>query len=72
MTAYLCLRYGDLDAMVTVQPGILSDVSYGASSLGLRSGETLSVRGLLQSLLVISACDSANVIAQEVWKLANE
>ena len=66
MTAYLCLRYGDLDAMVTVQPGILSDVSYGASSLGLRSGETLSVRGLLQSLLVISACDSANVIAQHV------
>ena len=66
MTAYLCLKYGDLNAYVTVKPGILSDVISGATTLGLVTGERIQVRALLQSMLLISSCDSANVIAQHV------
>ena len=66
MTAYLCLKYGNLDDSETVTYAALADVSYGASALGLRVGETVSLRGLLQSLMVISACDSAGVIATHI------
>ena len=66
MTAYLCLKYGDLNAYVTVQPGILSDVIPDATTLGLVTGERIQVRSLLLSMMLISSCDSANVIAQHV------
>ena len=39
---------------------------FGATTLGLVTGERIQVRALLQSMLLISSCDSANVIAQHV------
>ena len=79
MTAYLCLKYGDPKDMVTVQSSAFADLSQAASKGNLVVGETMSVHRLLQSLLVVSASEAANVVAEyisgsreEFVKLMNE
>lgn len=67
MTALLVLeRDGDrLDRLVRVDPGaVFGRGAYGASStLGLRAGERITVRGLLGGLLLGSANDAAEALA---------
>lgn len=67
MTALLVLeRDGDrLDRPIRVDPSAVFDRrDYGASStLGLRAGERVSVRGLLAGLLLGSANDAAEALA---------
>jgi D-alanyl-D-alanine carboxypeptidase (penicillin-binding protein 5/6) len=70
MTALLVLEDegGRLDRTVRVHPdAVFGRGDYGASStLGLRSGERVSVRGLLAGLLLGSANDAAEALAIEV------
>ncbi len=66
MTAYLCLKYGDPKDMVTVQSSAFEDLSQAASTGNLVVGETMSVHRLLQSLLVVSASEAANVVAEYI------
>lgn len=66
MTAYLCLKYGDPKDIVTVQSSAFSDLSQAASTGNLVVGETMSVHRLLQALLVVSASEAANVVAEYV------
>jgi D-alanyl-D-alanine carboxypeptidase (penicillin-binding protein 5/6) len=69
MTALLVLRDegGHLDRTVRVHPdAVFARTDYGASStLGLRPGERISVRGLLAGLLLGSANDVAEALAIE-------
>ena len=69
MTALLVLEAeeGRLDRTVRVDPdAVFGRGQYGAgSSLGLRSGERVSVRGLLAGLLLGSANDAAEALAIE-------
>ncbi len=66
MTALLLLEKGDLSKTVTVSQTALDDITYLHSKLGLKAGEQISVENLLISLLVCSANDSANVIAEYI------
>ncbi len=66
MTALLALEKGNLSDMVTVTDSALADITYLHSKLGLKSGEQISLENLLISLLVCSANDSANVIAEYI------
>lgn len=66
MTAYLCLKYGDPEDTVTVSSNAFSDLSQQASKGGLVVGETMTVHRLLQALLVVSASEAANVVAEYV------
>jgi serine-type D-Ala-D-Ala carboxypeptidase (penicillin-binding protein 5/6) len=69
MTALLVLEGegGDLDRIVVVDPdAVFGRRDYGAgSTLGLRPGERISVRGLLAGLLLGSANDAAEALAIE-------
>jgi len=69
MTALLVLEgeEGRLDRTIRVHPDAIFDRGdYGASStLGLRPGERVSVRGLLAGLLLGSANDAAEALAIE-------
>ncbi|RME57736.1 MAG: D-alanyl-D-alanine carboxypeptidase [Caldilineae bacterium] len=60
MTALLVLERGDLDRQVTVQV----DDLVGGASMGLRAGETLTVRELLWGLLIPSGNDAAMALAR--------
>ncbi|HET9672368.1 MAG TPA: serine hydrolase [Actinomycetota bacterium] len=65
MTALVVMERGRLDRVVRVDPAAVFDRGdYGASStLGLRAGERISVRGLLGGLLLGSANDAAEALA---------
>lgn len=67
MVALLVLeKEQDLDRLITVDGEALAPLSgTGAAVAGLVSGEQISVRDLLYSLLIPSACDAANVLAWE-------
>ncbi len=72
MTAYLCLKYGDPDDMVTVKSSAFSDLNERASTGGLVVGEEMTVYRLLQALLVVSASEAANVVAEYICDTREE
>ena len=69
MTALLVLEReeGRLDRTIRIHPDAVFDRGdYGAgSTLGLRPGERVSIRGLLAGLLLGSANDAAEALAIE-------
>lgn len=66
MTALIVLEKGNLKDTVTVSENSLSDITYLHSKLGLKAGEEISVESLMTALLVASANDAANVLAEYI------
>lgn len=67
LTALLVIEHcPDLDAIVTVEPGIASRVPAGAQTIKLRSEEQLTVRDLLHCMILQSANDAAIALAEHV------
>lgn len=66
MTAYLCLKHGNIDDTVTVSSHAFSNLSQQASTGGLKVGEEMDVHRLLQCLLVVSASEAANVVGEYI------
>ena len=66
MTAILALENGNFDDMVTVSHDAVFTISYDSSKAGLYEGEIISFKDLVHTLLICSANDSANVIAEYV------
>lgn len=66
MTALLAYENLDLDEMVTFSQEAISNVDYGSTTIGLDAGESLSVSDCLYALLVASANEVANGIAEKV------
>ncbi len=66
MTAILALENGNMDDMVEVSWNAVNTISYDSSKAGLFEGEVFSFRDLVYSLMVCSANDAANVIAEHI------
>lgn len=66
MTALLVLENCELTDKATVSYDALSAVPEGYSTANLQVGETLSIKDLLYALLVRSANEAANVLAEHV------
>lgn len=66
MTALLALEHGNLDSQVTVSQEAITFHENGVSTAKLKAGDSLTVRQLLYALLLPSANDAANVIAEAV------
>lgn len=66
MTAILTLENCNLDEVVTVSYDAVMSIPDGYSSASLQVGEQLTVEQLLQLLLVHSANDAANTLAEYV------
>ncbi|MBQ7793216.1 MAG: D-alanyl-D-alanine carboxypeptidase [Clostridia bacterium] len=66
MTAMLALEKGNLTDTITVSESALADITYLHSKLGLKTGEQISLENLLTALMVCSANDAANVIAEYI------
>jgi D-alanyl-D-alanine carboxypeptidase (penicillin-binding protein 5/6) len=65
MTAIVVLRAGDLHRRIKVPKGVIPyDRKYGASHAGLRPGDYLTTRELLEALLLPSGCDAAYALAK--------
>ena len=65
MTAYLCLKYGNVNDTFTVTSSALSGLQ-SASTAGMYVGETFRIYDLLVCMLLPSGCDAANVIAEYI------
>ena len=65
LTAYVALKYGDLNSTATVSKEALN-IDSDSSVCGLSVGDTLTLEQLLYGLLLSSGNDAANVIAELV------
>lgn len=66
MTALLALENGNLEDVVKVKESSLAELGDGDSRLGIIAGERLSVRQLIYAMMLSSASDAANALAEYV------
>lgn len=66
MTAILALEKGNMDDMVTVSFNAVNSISFDSSKAGLFEGESFPLRDMVYALLICSANDAANVIAEHI------
>ena len=66
MTALLLLEQGGLDDQTTVSKEAITFRESGVTTVKLKEGDVLSMDQLLHALLIVSANDAANVIAEKV------
>ena len=66
MTCLLALELGDLDTMVETSETALADLDWDSTVIDLEVGEEMALRDLLYGLMVESANDAANVIAEHI------
>ena len=64
MTALIAAEEGNLSDIVTANETAFEDLSVAGSTLNIKAGEQMSVDNLLICLLVASANESANILAE--------
>ena len=71
LTAYLALKYGDMDETVTVSKNAVS-VPSDSSKEGLKEGDKLTLLDLIYSLMLPSGNDSGVAIAEHICGTVEE
>lgn len=66
LTALIVIENSDLDDMITCSKEAIYNVEAKSSNAGLSEGDTLSVRDCLYALMVNSANEAANALAEHV------
>ena len=66
MTCMLALEHGNLDDVLTVSETALQNLSEYGSTAGLVEGEQISLRELLYCIMVSSANEGCNVVAEYI------
>lgn len=66
MTCLLALDYGNLDDVVTVSQNALEGLHEDGSSAGLIAGEEMTLRNLLYCIMLSSANEACNVVAEYI------
>ena len=66
LTAYIALKYGKLDDVLTVSDEAISSLMMGSSICGLKPGDQLTMDQALYGLMLCSGNDAANVIAEYI------
>lgn len=65
-SAYVILKYGNLDDTVVVSENAANITEAGAKLSGMKAGEQYTLRGLLELMLVYSANDAALAAAEHI------
>lgn len=66
MTAILALEMGDLDQVMTASQAAVDDIGKDGSNIGIMAGEQIKLGNLLEALLISSANETANIIAENL------
>ncbi len=66
LTAYIALKYGDLNQQITVSEDALDGLDSSSSVCGIQVGDTLTLEQLLYGLMLCSGNDAAEVIAETI------
>lgn len=66
MTAILAIEKGDMNQEMTSSQSAIDDIGPDGSNIGILAGETMRLENLLQALLICSANETANIIADHL------
>lgn len=66
MTAILALEMGDLEQVMTASQEAVNDIGKDGSNIGIMAGEQIPLKNLLEALLISSANETANIIAENL------
>ncbi len=66
MTAILTLENADLDDIATASFEAVNSITYDSSKIYLSQGEEMRIYDLLRALMIASANDAANVLAEHI------
>jgi len=66
MTAILAIELGDPEQLMTASQAAIDDIGPNGSNIGIIAGEQIPLKNLLQALLISSANESANIIAEHI------
>ncbi len=66
MTAIIALEKGDLNTMMTASESAVYDIGDGGMNIGIMPGEELRMEDLLNAMLIISANETANILAENI------
>jgi D-alanyl-D-alanine carboxypeptidase (penicillin-binding protein 5/6) len=66
MTAIVALENCSLDTMMTASQEAVYDIGKDGMNIGIMAGEEMSMEQLLNALLVVSANETANIIAENI------
>lgn len=67
LTALITLEHiGDLSKQITISRNAVNSVPVGSSIAGYRAGEIVTIEQVLNTVLICSANDGANILAEEV------
>ncbi len=66
LTAYVALKYGDLEQIITVSDEAIDTLDPDSSVCGLKVGDQISLREALYGMLMRSGNDAANAVAEAI------
>lgn len=66
MTAIVALENGDLDKTMTASQAAVDDIGPDGSNIGIIPGEKIKLENLLQAMLIASANETANIVAENL------
>ena len=66
MTAYLLLQYKQLTDVLVVSARAVNNLEEGATTAGLRAGDTITVSDAIAAMFIKSCCDVSNCVAENV------
>ncbi len=66
-TALVALQKGDLSQVMTASKEAVSDIGVGGMNIGIMPGEEMTLDDLLHALLISSANETANIIAENLF-----
>lgn len=66
MTAILAIELGDPEQIMTASQAAIDDIGPNGSNIGIIVGEKIPLKNLLQALLISSANETANIIAEHI------
>jgi len=72
MTAIIALENGNLDQIMTASPEAVYDIGKDGMNIGIMPGEEIRMENLLEALLISSANETANIIAENICATRKE
>ncbi len=68
MTAIVALENGKLDRMAVASPEAIRDIGKDGMNIGLQAGEKVKMIDLINAMMITSANEAANIVAENVCK----
>ena len=72
MTAILALEMGKPDQIMTASQAAVDDIGKDGSNIGIMTGEQIQMQNLLEALLISSANETANIVAENLCSTRQE